>query len=272
MLNLQNDRQTIVLGATAISLAILGSGLAYYIIEDDRRARRRKEGRRAERTTLRLLQQIKEQEQTIEASMKTVEDNIEDVSCEDKVFKKKEYTLAHSNELLLQLMEKLDAIRPLTVILGNGESEKEPTDFEKNLISHIKSKKRSIIESIEGLFRRLDIANSKAKKEAERREELAKELARIQKEEEERKAREEKELEELRKENERKAKEEQERIAQEEGLRRAKEEEERLAQEALQKELELEASKKVEEEASVAAQEDAILAAMKEEAEHDDEK
>jgi hypothetical protein len=264
MLDLQKNRQTLILGVTAISLAILGSGIAYYVVEEDRQVKRRKEGRRAERNTLRLLQQIKEQVQAIETSMKTVEDDIEDKACEDKFFKKKEYTLAHSNELLLQLMEKLDAIRPLTVILGNGETVKESTEFEKNLVSHIKSKKRSVIESIEGLFRRLDIANVKAKKESERREEVAKEKARIEKEEKERIAREEKELEELRKENERKAKEEQERIAQEEGLRRAKEEEQRLAQEALAKELEQEKNKKLEDKAAEAAREDAVLAALKE--------
>jgi hypothetical protein len=236
MLNLQNNRSIYIYGAAAISLAAVGTGIAYYIIEDDRQVRRRKTARRAERTTLRLLHQIKEEEQTIEAKMNTVENTIDDTACDDKAFRLKEYTLAHSNELLLQLMEKLDAIRPLTAIMG-AETEADPNDFERSLVTNVKTKKRSVIESIEGLFRRLDIANGQVKKEASRREQVAKEKARLEKEEAERKAQEEKEeaerkaqeereREELRKENERKLREEQEKIAQEESLRRQKEEEE----------------------------------------------
>lgn len=237
MLNLQNNRSVYLYGAAAVSLVVVGSGIAYYIIEDDRQVRRRKTARRAERATLRVLHQIKEEEQAIEEKMKAVETNIDDTECDDKAFKLKEYTLAHSNELLLQLLEKLDAIRPLTVVMG-VETEAEPNEFERNLVASIKARKRSVIESIEGLFRRLDVANGQIKKEASRREEVVKEKARLEKEEAERKAREEERIEELRKENERKLQEEQERIAQEEALRRQKEEEDRLAQEALKEEIE----------------------------------
>jgi hypothetical protein len=271
MSNLQNNRTALIYGAAAVSIAILGSGIAYYVIEDDKKVRRRKEGRRAERNTLKLLQEIKEQEQTIQTNIESVENDIENEASDDKEFKKKEYTLAHSNELLLQLMEKLDAIMPFAVILGGGESEKEPTEYEQHLVANIKARKRNVIESIGGLFRRLDIANVKAKKESARREQVAKEMARIEKEEAERTAREEQEREQLRKENERKAQEEQERIAQEEGLRRAKEEQEQLAKEALANELIEEANKELEAEAAVTAQEEAVLAALKE-VEHDDNK
>jgi hypothetical protein len=272
MLNLQNNRSIYIYGAAAVSLAIVGSGIAYYIIEDDRQVRRRKTARRAARTSLKLLDQIKEEEQVIETTMKSVERDINDTACDDKAFRLKEYALGHSNELLLQLMEKLDAIRPLTVIMG-AETEAEPNDFERSLVANVKTKKRSVIESIEGLFSRLDVANGQVKKEASRREEVAKEKARLEKEEAERKAQEEKELEELRKENERKLKEEQEKIAQEEALRRQKEEEEerRLAQEeALNKESNPEEVTKEEEvevisqeEVEVISQEEVVLAALK---------
>lgn len=269
MLNLRNNRSALIYGATAVSLAILGSGIAYYIIEDDKRVKRRKEGRKAERTTLHLLQQIKEQAQTIQADIENVENDKENQSSSDKEFKQKQYTLAHSNELLLQLMEKLDAIRPLTVILGNGETEKKPTEFEKNLVSNIKSKKRNVIESIEGLFLRLDTANVKSKKESERREQAAKEKAlekaRIEKEEAERKAIEEAEKEKIRLDNEKKVKEEQENIAQQEALRREKEEQEQLAKAILEKK----ANDIKLEQDQVTAQEEAVLAALKE-VEHDE--
>lgn len=285
MSNTQNNRTIWLYGATAISLALVGSGIAYYILEDDKQVKRRKAGRRAERTTLRLLHQTKEEQQAIELNIKKVEGNIEDQDCDEKSFKQKEYTLAHSNELLLRLMEKLDAIRPLTVIMG-GETEAEPNEFERSLVSNIKTKKRNVIESIDELFRRLDVVNSKMKKESSRREQIAKEKERLEKEEAERLAREEKEREEIRKENERLAKEEQERIAQEEALLRQKEEEANLAQEILTKQddyeqveiIEQEEANEQKEQASkqeeqASKQEEAILAAMKEvEQEHEDSK
>ncbi|KAG2234873.1 hypothetical protein BDF21DRAFT_428984 [Thamnidium elegans] len=272
MLDLQKNRSTLIYGAAAVSLAILGTSITYYILEDDKRAKRRKEARKAERATLRILQQIKEQQEKIEASMKSSEDTIEDQSCTDKDFRKKEYTLAHANELLLQLMEKLDAIRPLTVVLG-GDIEKEPTEFENQLVSNIKSKKRNIIEAIEGLFRRLDTANVKAKKEASRREQVAKEKARIEQEqkkleleEAERKLKMEQEQEKIRLEQEQKAKEEAERVAKEEAERRLKEEE--LAKLAL----EAEAIQKLSEQQhnDVTVQEEAVLAALKEVEQHEE--
>ncbi|GAA5795963.1 hypothetical protein EDC94DRAFT_619859 [Helicostylum pulchrum] len=271
MLDLQKNRSTLIYGAAAVSLAILGTSITYYILEDDKRAKRRKEARKIERATLRILQQIKEQQEKIETSMKDAEDTVEDQTCTDKDFKKKEYTLAHANELLLQLMEKLDAIRPLTVVLG-GDVEKEPTEFENQLVSNIKSKKRNIIEAIEGLFRRLDAANVKAKKEASRREQQAKENARIEQEkrkveqeEAERKLKLEQEQEKIRLEQEQKANEEAERVAKEEAERRLKEEE--LARLAL----EAEAFKKLSEQQhdDVTVQEEAVLAALKEVEQHE---
>ncbi|KAL9554259.1 hypothetical protein MBANPS3_002899 [Mucor bainieri] len=271
MSNSQNNRTIWLYGAAALSLALAGSGIAYYILEDDKQAKRRRAGRRAERTTLRLLHQIKEEQHAIALNMEKAEANIEDQACDDKAFKHKEYTLAHSNELLLRLMEKLDAIRPLTVVMG-GETEAEPNEFERSLVANIKAKKRAVIESIEGLFRRLDVANGKAKKEASRREAVAKEKERLEKEEAERLAREEKEREAIRKENERKAKEEQERIAQEEALLRQKEEEANLQQEILNKQEDYEQVEIIEQEEANEEpvqeqqqdQEQAILAAMKE--------
>ncbi|KAG2211833.1 hypothetical protein INT47_004519 [Mucor saturninus] len=269
MLKLQQNRSAFIYGAAAVSLAILGSGIAYYIIEDDKQVKRRKEGRKAERAALHLLQQIKVQAQTIQTNFEAVETDIENQASTDKEFKQKQYTLAHSNELLLQLMEKLDAIRPLTVIVGNGADDKEPTEFEKTLVSNIKSKKRNVIETIEGLFRRLDIANVKAKKEAVRREQEAKEkaleTARIEKEEAEQKAIAEAEKERIRLENEQKLKEEQAKIAQEEALRRENEEKEQLAKAIIEKQ-----AKDIQlEQDQVAAQEEAVLAALKE-VEHDE--
>ncbi|KAI8081931.1 uncharacterized protein B0P05DRAFT_538691 [Gilbertella persicaria] len=250
MSNLQTNRTntTWIYGAAALSVLALGSGIAYYLVEDDRKVRRRKAGRRAERNTVRVLNQYKQEAEKIESHMQQVEQDIQDTTCDDKAFKQKEYILAHSNELLLQLMEKIDTVRPLTAIMG---TEADPNPFERELVAVIKSKKRSVIEYIETLFRRLDVTNGLAKREAERREGVAQEKARLEKEEADRKAEEERQREEARKEKERLAKEEQERIAQEEALRRKEEEEQRLAQETLAKEMEKEVFKEMAEEDKV---------------------
>ncbi|CEP09745.1 hypothetical protein [Parasitella parasitica] len=268
MSNTQNNRTIWLCGIAAISFILVGSGMVYFILEDDKQVKRRRAGRRVERTTLRLLHQIKEEQQAIEVDIKNVEGNIEDRDCDEKAFKKKEYVLAHSNELLLRLMEKLDAIRPLTVIMG-GETVNEPNEYERDLVSNIKVKKRTVIESIEALFRRLDISNGKMNKEKSRREELVKEQKRLEKEEAERFANEEKEKERVRRENERKAEEEQKRIAQEEALLRRKEEEANLAQELLirqddYEQVEIMEQEEVEVQEQASKQEEAILAAMKE--------
>jgi hypothetical protein len=227
----QNKQSLLIYGAATAVIAALSIGFVYYIVEDDRKVQRRKTARRAERNTLRLLSQIEQQQGAIASSISSVEPIIE-LECDDKAFKQKEYTLAQSNELLLRLMEQLDAIQPLTVIVVGQDS--EPTEFEKELVSHLKDKKRAVIDSINGLFRRLDACNEKMKKEVVKREEVAKEKARIEREEEERLAREEEERKRIEQEKAEKAKEEQERVAKEEALRRI--EEERAAQEEIMKE------------------------------------
>lgn len=236
----QNKQSLLIYGAATAVIAALSIGFVYYIVEDDRKVQRRKTARRAERNTLRLLSQIEQQQGAIASSISSVEPIIE-LECDDKAFKQKEYTLAHSNELLLRLMEQLDAVRPLTLIVGQ---DLEPTEFERQLVDKLKNKKRSVIDSINELFRRLDICNERVKKEAAKREEVAKEKARLEREEKERLAREEEERkkaeEEERKrieeEKAQQAREEQERVAKEEALRRMREEEEQAAQEAISKE------------------------------------
>ncbi|CAO3682871.1 unnamed protein product [Rhizopus stolonifer] len=240
----QNKQSLIVYGAGVALLAALSTGLAYYVIEDDRKVQRRKTARRAERNASKLLSQISEQRQAIETSIQSIVPVLE-LECDDKAFKQKEFTLAQSNELLLRLMEQLDAIQPLSLVAG--EAVEKPTELEEELADHLKNKKRSVIDAINILFQRLDECNEKLKKEAIKREEAAKEKARIEKEEQERKR--------IEEEKAQKAREEQERVAQEEALRRQKEEEE----------LAIEAEQKAREEQEHMAQEEALRRQKEEE-------
>ncbi|KAI9264458.1 hypothetical protein BY458DRAFT_514077 [Sporodiniella umbellata] len=227
----QNKQSLIIYGAAAVLVAALSSGIVYYVIEDDRKVQRRKAARRAERNALKLLNQITEQRQAIEKSIKSIEPVLE-IECDDKTFQQKEFTLVQCNELLLRLMEQLDAMHPSSLIIP-GEA--EPTELEEKLTEHLKTKKRSLVESINELFRCLDVCNETLKKEKAKREEAAKEKARFEKQEQERLAREAEERKKIEEEKAKKAREEQERVAQEEALLRQKEEEEQLAREAEQK-------------------------------------
>ncbi|KAI8979394.1 hypothetical protein BDF20DRAFT_912984 [Mycotypha africana] len=235
----KNGRSAWIYGAAALSLAVFCSGVAYYIVEDDKKVKRRKAGKKAERAALRTLEQIKTEAESVEKTMRSITVDKNTIHNEDdKAFKHKEYTLAHSNELLLRLMERLDAIRPLVLIIGDDPTIK-PNEHEERLAANVRNRKRTIIESIESLFRRLDIVNAQLKEAATAREEIRKEkAAQLEKEKEAERLALEKE--EARKKKEREAEEEQAKVAQEEARRRQREEEEeeRLAKEALAKELE----------------------------------
>jgi hypothetical protein len=223
-----SHRHILICAITVASIA----GITYYLLEDDRKVKRRKTSRVAERAALRSLNQIRDDELTVESDIKKLEQNVNDKECDDKAFKQKEYTLAHANEMLLRLMERLDAIGPLTAVMG--ERNLEPNEYENTLISSVKTRKRQIIESIQGLFRRVDVCSEKIKTQAKEREEIAKEKARLEQKENERKAREAEELERVQKEKERLQQEEAERVAKEEAQRRLQEEEEQLVQEVSQ--------------------------------------
>jgi hypothetical protein len=223
-----SHRHILICAITVASVA----GITYYLLEDDRKAKRRKTSRVAERTALRSLNQMRDDELTVESDIKKLEQNVNDKECDDKTFKQREYALAHANEMLLRLMERLDAIRPLTAVMG--ERNLEPNEYENTLISNVKTRKKQIIQSIQGLFRRVDVCSEKIKTQAKEREEIAKEKARLEQEENERKAREAEELERIQKEKERLQQEEAERVAKEEAQRRLQEEEEQLVQEVSQ--------------------------------------
>ncbi|CAO3591644.1 unnamed protein product [Absidia cylindrospora] len=78
---------------------------------------------------------------------------------DDKEWKRHEFVLAECNELLLRLMERLDAIRPKSAIIGedvDGQVLKEPNDLEEAAILDIRNRKKKVIRQIERNFRQLD--------------------------------------------------------------------------------------------------------------------
>ncbi|KAI8980857.1 hypothetical protein BDB01DRAFT_836524 [Pilobolus umbonatus] len=229
--NHQNKHTIWIYGLGALAAVLASSGLVYYVLEDDKRVKRRKAARQVEQSTLRLLTGIKKEASRIEEDISTVESELDNKECDDKAFKLREYTIDHSNELLIRSMEKLDAIRPLTLIAGDTN---EPTVYERQLVTNVKSNKRKVIEYIEGLFRRIDIAKEVLKKDSEIRAKLAQENARIQKE--------------AQKEAQKKAAEEAQKKAIEEAQEKGAEEAQKKNDEEAQKKMDEEAQKQVVEE------------------------
>lgn len=201
-------KDLIVYGIAAALLAALGSGLAYYLVEDDRKVRRKKTARRAERSTMGVLSELEEEVKRIRSDVDSVESSIQ-ADCDDKTFERKKETLAYASERLLGLLAQAEAIRPLTLIVG--EKDVEATDFERELANQLKDKKRAVMEEIHALLGRLTGCDEKMKREVEAREEKARMEERRRREEEER------------------ARRKREQELEEEELRRQREEEERLA-------------------------------------------
>ncbi|KAG1394046.1 hypothetical protein G6F60_011124 [Rhizopus arrhizus] len=199
-------KELILYGLAAALLAALGSGLAYYLVEDDRKVRRKKTAKRAERSTFGLLSGLEEETRRIRLEVDSVESSIQ-ADCDDKTFEQKKDTLAQASELLLGLMAQADAVRPLTLIVG--EKDLEATDFERELANQLKDKKRAVMDAIHELLHRLTVCDEKMKREAEKRKKAREEKARMEerrrreKEEEEEKSRRERELRRQREEEER---------------------------------------------------------------------
>ena len=133
-------------------LAIIGA-TTYYVIQNDRQMKRRKRARLGQKQAYVLLLQIKRDQQKIQSDLS---DSINDERFDKK---KKEYLLAQSNELLLQLLERIDAIRPKDAIVlsqNEDDAEEKITPFEEELMQQVKEKKRRIIQSIQDDFDRVD--------------------------------------------------------------------------------------------------------------------
>ncbi|CAO3641626.1 unnamed protein product [Cunninghamella blakesleeana] len=88
------------------------------------------------------------------------ENNKRIIVLDDKEWKRREFILAECNELLIRLMERLDAIRPKSAILGEELAEQTdkqpPTELEEAVILEIRNRKRKVIRQIEQNFKQLD--------------------------------------------------------------------------------------------------------------------
>lgn len=81
---------------------------------------------------------------------------------DDKEWKRLEFIVVESNELLLRLLERLDAIRPRSAIMGDEDihdwdgSAKQSSALEEAAILEVRNRKKKVIRQIERSFRQLD--------------------------------------------------------------------------------------------------------------------
>ncbi|KAI7847886.1 hypothetical protein BDC45DRAFT_335856 [Circinella umbellata] len=147
-----HEKETKIL-ISCIGILTIISATTYYVIQNDRQMKRRKRARLGQKEAYLLLQQIKRDQQKIQTDLSN------NINNEDIDKKKKEYILAQSNELLLQLLERIDAIRPKDAILLSQNNEQEDivtTIFEEELMQQVKDRKKRIIQSIQIDFDRVD--------------------------------------------------------------------------------------------------------------------
>ncbi|KAI8334389.1 hypothetical protein BC941DRAFT_432863 [Chlamydoabsidia padenii] len=139
--------------------------VTYKLIEQDRRVKQRKQTKQAERHTLQLIHQIQLDRQTITKDIdgltRTLLDKVKQHGMDDQEWKRLEFISAESNELLLRLLERLDAIRPKSAIMGDdddkdGGHDKEPNALEEAAILEVRHRKKRVIRQIERNFRQLD--------------------------------------------------------------------------------------------------------------------
>ncbi|KAL0074123.1 hypothetical protein F4703DRAFT_1373224 [Phycomyces blakesleeanus] len=145
--------------AATLSLVILG-GASYYLWKEDQQVKKRNLAKTREKKAASLLREINNDHKMLHAEIdehyKLMK--LAGTSVPEKEWKTIEFKLSMSNEMLLRLMERLDAIRPLADIMD--EDDREPTKYEKEIIAEIKQKKRRIISKIERDFKRLDTYKS----------------------------------------------------------------------------------------------------------------
>ncbi|KAI8082770.1 uncharacterized protein BX664DRAFT_339019 [Halteromyces radiatus] len=166
----QNSRTNTFWIYITVGLTLVASTAfaTYHLIEQDRRVKRRKQTKQAERQVLRLIHQIQLDRQTIHNDiegltrvlLQTAQHTTSiDTTTDDKEWKRRDFILAECNELLLRLLERLDAIRPKSAILGEdieGQGQQEPSALEQAAILDIRNRKKKVIRQIERNFRQLD--------------------------------------------------------------------------------------------------------------------
>ncbi|KAI9307656.1 hypothetical protein BJ944DRAFT_261572 [Cunninghamella echinulata] len=175
-----NDKSSWLYITIGVGIVTTTSYIIYHIIEEDKQVKRKKQTRLAERKVLQLIHQIKLDRQAIHKDIEGLiyllekdnnnnninennnnndqTDNKSYIQLDDKEWKRRDFILAECNELLIRLMERLDAIRPKSAILGDelAEQTHQPTELEEAVILEIRNRKRKVIRQIEQNFKQLD--------------------------------------------------------------------------------------------------------------------
>ncbi|CAO3703495.1 unnamed protein product [Rhizopus stolonifer] len=150
----QKKENSVVSGVVAALLFGFGSIFAYYLVERDCSSRRQK----AAEPFLYNVSRI-------------------ELKCNQEQYEKQLSQLDWSRVQLAQLLEKTEALRPLTVIVGKNS---EPTPGERKMADGLKLKKQELMSLLEKLLTKVNECEEELKKEAVKRERLAREAREVQ--------------------------------------------------------------------------------------------
>lgn len=125
-------------------------GGAYFLIQDYEKSQFRKQVKSREREALKLLQQIKQDRDAIERDLEQLVVQQQQAEPDRK---RCEYALAQCDELLLRLLERLDAIQPSAIVITDDG---QPTALDTPVVEEIRRRKKKLIQRIQLDHARVD--------------------------------------------------------------------------------------------------------------------
>ncbi|KAG1443432.1 hypothetical protein G6F56_010675 [Rhizopus delemar] len=168
----QKKKELVMSGVTAALLFGFGSIFAYYLVERDRSIRRQKAAERCERSLFCQLKVIEQGQQDILNRVSRVQ-----LKCDQEQYERQLSQLDQWRVRLAHLLEQTEELRPLTAIVGKNS---EPTPGEREMADGLKVKKQEVMSLLEKLLTKVNECEEELKKEAVKRERLAREAREVQ--------------------------------------------------------------------------------------------
>jgi len=135
-----NDaRLQVAVAITTAALAV--GGITYYVLDNHQKTIAYNQAKREQRKLLQTLANIEKDIVPVEHKIAAIEEG----SCSS------EFRVRECNELLLRVLESLDAIKPSDIQCGE-----HGTPREQAMIDKVKHRKRGLVQKVQTYFHRLD--------------------------------------------------------------------------------------------------------------------
>ncbi|KAI8064433.1 hypothetical protein BC940DRAFT_306239 [Gongronella butleri] len=142
-----------------IAVAVVATAvLVYSVLEQDRHVKANRTTRAAAREALHLIRQVQHEKKAITHEITQLRQVLAQQAAhvDDKEWTRRDKVLVRCNELLLQLMERLDAVSPRAAIVGEHHHGAKLDAAQEAAIRDLRAKKKKVIREIEQDFLRLD--------------------------------------------------------------------------------------------------------------------